>query len=449
LSLVVCSFCAFAQKDTLVLDRIVAVVGNAVILESEVEAQCQQMALQGVSITEALRCQVLEDLLFRKLLLFQAEIDSIEVSDEQVESELDRRFRYFLGQYPSVDVFEKTTGKTVDEYKDFYRPQVRELLLAQMMQNKIVGNLTVSPNEVREYFASLPPDSVPYINAQVEIGEIVKKPTVNPELKKYAKDQCEEYRQRALKGEDFTYLVKLGSQDPGSNGTGQNPQTKYENVQRATFVAEFDQYAFSMKPGEISPVFETEFGFHVMKLLARRGDFVDLQHILIKIPIDPADLEKARLKLDSIADLIKKDSISFTEAASRYSDDEDSKISGGSLYNPFTGDVKFEMDQLSQVDPGVALVIEKMKTGELSYAMLTQTRDGKEAYRILYMKGRTDPHKANLNDDWLRMQNDALINKEEEILKEWINKKLLNTYVKVNEDYKSCDFESNWLKAVK
>src|SRR5688572_13479673 len=266
-----------AQKDTLILDRIVAVVGSTIILESEVEMQCQQMEAEGVVITQAVKCQVLEELLYRKLLIHQADIDSIDVSDEQVESELDRRFRYFLGQYPSVEEFEKTTGKTVDEYKNIYRDQIRQLLISQTMQNQIVGSLTVSPSEVKEYFNSLPPDSVPYINAQVEIGEIVKKPEVNPELKKYAKEQCEELRQRALKGEDFTFLVMTYSKDPGSNGQNETGATKYVDIQRGTFVTEFDQYAFSMKPGELSPVFETAYGFHVMKLLTRKGDFVDLQ----------------------------------------------------------------------------------------------------------------------------------------------------------------------------
>lgn len=448
LFLTFCAFFAPAQNDSLVLDRIVAVVGNTVILESEIELQCQQLEADGINITQAVRCQILEDLLFKKLLMFEAELDSVVVTDEQVESELDRRFRYFLGQFPSIEQFEKTTGKTVDEYKDFFRPKVRELLIAQIMQNNIVGNLTVSPSEVKQYFNSLPPDSITYVNAQVEIGEIVKKPAVNPELKKYAKEQCEELRQRALKGEDFTYLVKTYNKDPGSNGLN-GADTKYVNVQRGTFVPEFDQWAFSLKPGELSPVFETDFGFHVMKLLARRGDFVDLQHILITIPVDPADLEKARQKLDSISGLIKKDSITFSEAASRFSDEENSKVNGGSIYNPYTGDTKFEMSQLSQIDPGLALVIEKMKTGEISLPALTQTSDGKDAYRILYIKSRTQPHVANLNEDWLLLQNEALIAKEKKILKEWISKKMETTYVKIADDYKSCDFESNWTKAIK
>ncbi|MEW6467433.1 MAG: peptidylprolyl isomerase [Bacteroidota bacterium] len=437
------------KKDTLVLDRIVAVVGNAIILESEIALQCQQLEAEGVIITQAVRCKVLEQLLYRKLLLHQAEVDSLYVTEEQVESELDRRFRYFLSQYPSIEQFEITTGKTVEEYKEIYREQVRQLLISQMMQNKIVGSLTVSPNEVKEYFSSLHPDSVPYINAEVEIGEIVKKPAVNPELKKYAREECEKLRQRALAGEDFTTLVKLYSKDPGSNGQNPEGKTQYDGIQRGSFVPEIDQYGFSMKPGEISPVFETDYGFHVMKLLARKGDFIDFQHILITVPVDPADLQKARLRLDSIADLIRKDSITFTEAASRFSDEEESKVNGGSLYNPYTGDTKFQVDQLSQVDPTLALVIEKMQTGELSQPTLTATRDGKEAYRILYIKSRTQPHKANLDQDWLRIQSDALIAKEEKLLKAWVDKILVNTYVKIAGDYKSCDFDSDWVKLSK
>src|ERR1051326_8214087 len=275
----------FAQVKT-TIDRVIAVVGNSPVLESELQTQCLQIKLSGEKVTRKMECQVLEQMLFRKLLLAQAEHDSVTVTDDQVEQELDKRFRYYVYQLGSVENFEKFYGKTVDKYKEDFRDDIRDILMAQKMQQKITGDITVSPNEVKTYFENLLPDSVPFINAEIEIGELVRKPKESPELRKYAREKIEDIRKRALSGEPFENLVRLYSEDPGSNGTNGAP-TMYKNVPRGQMVPEFDQYAFSLKPGEISPVFETSYGFHVMKLVARRGEVADMMHVLITVPVDP------------------------------------------------------------------------------------------------------------------------------------------------------------------
>jgi peptidyl-prolyl cis-trans isomerase SurA len=443
-------------QSPLVLDRVIAVVGGSVVLESELETQVLQYKMSGGKVSQDVKCKVLQQMLFRKLLLAQAQHDSLSVTEEQVDAELDKRFRYYIYQFGSVEAFEKFYGKTVDQYKEDYRDDIRDILLSQKMQQKITGDISVSPNEIKTYYEGLNPDSIPFINAEIEIGEIVRKPKENPELRAYAKQQVEDLLVRAKKGEDFTYLVRTYSQDQGSNGSvneGVVSPTEYDNIARGQFVPEFDQYAFSMKPDSITPVFETVFGFHIMKLLRRKGEVVDLQHILIKIPIDPQGLQKSKDYLDSLAGIIrsKKDSVShaFSEFASRYSDEDDSRSNGGKITNPNTGDTRFQLDEISQVDPSIVLTIEKLKTGELSEPVLCETSDGKQAYRVLYIFTRTEPHRENLKQDYLRIQNDALNAKQEEIIRKWIAKKLVGTYVRIEDDYKSCKFDNDWVKVSK
>lgn len=439
---------ALSAQQVIPIDRIIAVVGGNPVLESDLEMQCQQLKLSGENVTPELKVKVLEQLMYRKLLLHQAQLDSIEVKESEVEERMDRNFRYFIAQFGSVEEFEKFYGKTVAQYKEEFRNEIKEMLLAQKMEQKILGNVTVSPNEVRNYFNSLHKDSIPLINAEIEIGQLVRKPKENPELKNFAKQKLEEIRQRAIKGEDFDFLVKAYNEDPGSNGRSGAP-IKYVNIPRGQFVPEFDQFAFSMKPGDISPVFETVYGFHVMKLLARKGEVVDLQHILITVPIDPNELKKAKLFLDSLVLEIKMDSISFSEAASRFSDDEESAINGGKIINPSTGDTKFEMNEISQIDPSMVLIIEKLDVKQISEPTFMQTRDAKQAYRIMYIFSKTEPHKANLKEDYLRLQNEAIGIKHDKLKNDWVNKKLKITYVKIHDDYKDWKFESNWITVVK
>ncbi|MCC7301929.1 MAG: peptidylprolyl isomerase [Bacteroidia bacterium] len=434
-------------QDTITLDRIVAVVGNNIILESEIASQIAEYKRQGEPIPPNAKCILLEQLLVQRLLLAQAIRDSVEVSDQEVESELDRRLKYFIGKVGGdVAAFENFYGKPVEVFKEDYRDDVKNMLLIQRMTSKITGDLDVSPLEVQQYFESLHPDSVPFINAQVEIGQIMKKPVVNKEMKEYARMKAEEIYKDAKAGKDFTVLVKAYSCDPGSNGK-QGAPTYYTNIGRNTFVPEFEQWAFSLKPGEISPVFESPFGYHVLKLLARKGEFVDVAHVLVCIETSDEDLKKARTFLDSLGSMIAKDSISFVEAASRFSDDEETKISGGSVYNPFTGEYKFEMEQLSQFDPALFLVVDKLGSGEVSASLPTSDRtDGKQAFRIIYIKSRTQPHRANMKEDYQRLKDDAQAAKEEKLLRDWVNKRTGGVHVWIADDFKSCSFGSVWIK---
>lgn len=423
------------------IDGVVAVVGNNIIMQSEIESQYLQYTAQSETVSDKTKCKVFEELLYQKLLLTQAQRDSVEVSEAQVDSELERRLRYFIAQLGSEEKFVEYYGKSVDAFKLDLRDNIKELLLAQTMQGKITNNIKITPADVRAYFEKIPIDSLPLINAEIEIGQIVKNPFVSDAAKMEAREKIEGLRKRVLKGEDFASLAVLYSEDPGSSKNG----GKYEGIQRGAFVPEFDAISFKLKNGEISEVFETSYGFHFMQLIERRGEIVDLRHILISPKVSSPDMLKAKNILDSIYTLLLRDSISFTDAAARYSDDLDSKNNGGLIINPGSGTSKFQMDELGQLDPTLIFSVDKMKVGDFTQPMLMTTKDSKQAYRIILLKSRTEPHRANLKDDYQKIQSVALAEKQKKAVDEWIKKKVGSTYVKITGEYKSCSFDNKWV----
>ncbi len=428
-----------------VIDRVVAVVGGNIILESEIEAQYNQYLGMGYKACQQTRCTILEDVMYQKLLLAQAAHDSLKVTESQVDQEIERKLQYYIKQFGSVEKFEAYNGKSVESFKNDIREKQREYLLSQQMQGKITGDLTVSPKEVFAYFSALPADSVPLINSEIEIGQIVRRPPPNNELKIYARQRIEEVRKKVVGGEmDFCAAAAAYSDDPGSKMTC----GFYKSIQRGQFVPEFEAVAFHLKPNEFSDVFETEYGFHFVQLVERRGDEIDVRHILVAVQSAPTDLLKAKGTLDSVKRILQTDTLKFCEAAAKYSDDKDTKNACGLLVNPQTGTTLFEMDLLSQIDPSILFTLDNMKPGEISDPVLMQTRDAKQAYRILYLKKRTLPHKANLREDFPKIEEAALAQKQQKVIKEWVNRKLKTTYASIAEDYMSCKFENNWAQTV-
>ena len=429
---------AFAQPTP--IDGVVAIVAGSPVLMSDIESMRHQAKQDSVPFD---RCSALEDILYEKLLLAQAIKDSVEVTDEQVEDELDRRLRQYIPQFGSIKAFEEFLGKSVEQFKADSREELREKLLVQRMQAKITDGISVSPAEIKEFYEAIPKDSIPLINAEVEIGHILKAAKIDPELKKYAKDKIAGLRDDIIAGrKDFATAAIINSMDPGSASQG----GLYKNIQRGTFVPEFDAIAFRSKEKEVSAVFESKWGYHILVVESKRGEEIDVRHILIIPEPSPEDLSKAKYFLDSIADLVRKDSITLTEAASRFSEDEDTKLSGGLIANPYTGSTKFEMSQLSQIDPSLVFTTDKLKVGEISAPTLTQSSDGKQAYHVIYVKSRTEPHRANLREDYQRIQDEALAAKKEKIINAWIKKKIATTYVRISEEYKNCKFDNVWIQ---
>ena len=435
--LMVSVFQAKAQNEK-VIDEIAALVGSHPVYWSDVEAQFAQAKAQGMKGDPiALKCEIFENLIFQKLLVYQAEIDSLVVSDDQVNSELDRRLRYYIQQFGSQQKLEEFYDKSLEEFKNELREPLRLELLSQQAQAAIVENVKMTPNETKEYFNSLSTDSIPIIPTEYEIGQIVKTPVVGPTQLKEARDKLAALRARIVKGEKFSTLAVLYSEDPGSAAKG----GELGMFTRGAMAPEFESSAFNLKnKGDISEVIKTKFGYHLLQLIERKGDFVNVRHILIIPKVSPDDLVVAAAKLDSIADLVRHDSLTFTKAALRYSDDP-GKVNGGLIQSQSSGNTSLAADEL---DPKVFFVIDKMKPGEISASVPYLTEDGTQAYRVLYLQLRTEPHKANMKDDYNRIQEWALDNKKAKVVAKWIETKSKTAYIRLGDKFKSCDYKYKW-----
>ncbi len=421
-----------------ILDKVIAVVGKNPLLLSEVETTLLQQKENTPTNT---KCKVFEDLLFQKLLLAQADRDSIVVSDNEIDGELTRRIQYYVGMLGSEEKFEQYYGKRISVFKDELRDDVKNQLLAQKMQQKITGDSKLTPNEVRTFYNSQPQDSMPLISSEVEIGQLVCKPPISLDEKLEVKTQLEKYRQRVLNGESMSVLAALYSEDPGSAKNG----GRYESVMRGQMVPEFEAAAFKTKNGEVSEIFETTYGYHFLQVVARKGESVDLRHILMAPKTSQLDVIKARTKLDSLQKLIANGTLKFNDAALQFSDDKDTKQNGGIILNPQTNTSKWTVEELGQTDQNMVFILDKMQIGEVSPVMQHATSDGKQGWRIIQLKSRTEPHKANLKDDYTKLLTMATFNKQKTAMTDWITKKSKSTYIKIDNEFNSCKLEYNWV----
>ncbi len=439
LTLLISCSCLYAQT-AIPVDRVIAVVGGKAILQSDLETQYLQYKSQGYDKMDNVHCFILEELLYQTLLMNQAEIDSVKVSDAQVESELERRLRYFVSQIGSEKKLEEYYKKSIAEIKNEFRDLVKEQLMVQSMQAQITEGVKISPSEVRAFFNSIPSDSLPLISAEVEIAHIVAYAETPRELKEIAIEKIKGLRERIVKGESFSTLAVLYSEDPGSAKRG----GELGFVSKADLVPEFSAAAFKLKGNEVSEIVESEYGYHIIQLIDKKGNQINVRHILVKPGTSNDEVRKAKERLELVrADIEKTDSLSFALAAEKHSDDKTTKNNGGMIMNPATGGTWFEMDQL---DASVFFVIDKMKAGEISQPVPYKTPDGKEGYRLLYLKSRTAPHRANLKDDYARIQGYALNDKQNKIINKWVADKIALTYIRMNEDFSDCKFTNPWPK---
>lgn len=428
------------KSQPVIIDRVVAIVGKNTVLQSEIETQLMQMRAQGISVQSNTRCQVFEELLEQKLMINQAVIDSIEVSDSDVELEMNSRLQYFVRQIGSEQALEEYYNKSLLEIKEDLRDIVRDQLITRNVQQEIAGYITVTPSEVRSFYSRLPPDSIPMINSQVELRQIIKYPEYSETEKFEVKERLNQLRQRIAGGDDFATMAILYSQDPGTSKKG----GELGFVSKTDVVPEFANVAFSLKDNRVSQVFESEFGFHIVQLIERRGDLVNVRHILMVPTASTEAREKAKKQLDSLTQAIRLDSINFRLAAAKYSDDEDTRMSGGLLINQNTGSSRFELDQL---DPADYVAIRDLKIGEISPTFETKDDKGKPVYKVLYLASQTKPHTANLKEDYDILQEMALMDKRMKTVDDWIREKQKKTYVRVDEAFKNCTLKNpDWLK---
>ena len=421
------------------IDQIVAVVGDNKILMSDVENQYIQMIQSQPEGMEITKCDVYEELLFQKLLLHQAELDSTFVSDEEVEGNMDRRIDMLIRQVGSQMQLEEFYGKTVTEIKEEMRVLMKEQLTAQRMQQTIVGDLEVTPSEIREFYNNIPKDSLPLINSQIEVAQIVKSPVLSEKSKQEAWNRLEEIRIRIEEGSKFSTMAILYSEDPGSARNG----GLYEGIKRGQFVKEFEAVAFGLEIGEVSEIFETQYGYHICKLEAKRGQLIDVRHVLMVPKTEQSDIDESRRFLDSLRVIIDDGIYSFEYAAQEYSDDKTTRNSGGMLVNMNTGTTKFE---IQEVDRSIYFSIEYVNVGGISQPMLFTGVDNKKGYRIVKLISRSEPHRANLEDDYQQLEQFALMSKQDEILADWVEQKIEDSYVRLNDSYLNCEFKYKWVK---
>jgi peptidyl-prolyl cis-trans isomerase SurA len=423
----------------LLVDGVLAVVGKNIVLKSDLNQAMDAQKKQNPQI-EIDQCNVFEELLLEKLLLHQADLDSVEVSEDEVQANIDRRIEVFIQQIGSRQRLEQYYGKSILEIKEEMSVLIRNQMTAQRMLGTINGDIEITPSEVRLFYNDIPLDSLPLINAEVKYAEIVKFPKVSDEAMQEAIDQLKNIKERIENGSSFSTMAVLYSDDEGSSKNG----GEYKGIKRGQFVKEFEAVAFNLAINEISDPFKTEYGYHVVQLQAKRGQELDLRHVLIKPKISAENLEAAKLSVDSIRIAILAKEITFEEAAKEFSDDDASKLNGGLSVNPQTGESSWETGQL---DKTIFYALETIEEGTLSTATFFRTRDEKEGYKIIKLIDRSAAHTADLGADYQRIQQVAKAQKQQEALEEWVNEKIDDTYVRVNNEYLSCTFKRKWLNA--
>ncbi|MCU0360555.1 MAG: peptidylprolyl isomerase [Bacteroidia bacterium] len=436
-SLLLCLNFSFFQAQSEVIDRVIAVVGKYPILLSDLQSSMLQRENQGLPPD---KCRAFEMLLYQKLLVAQADRDSVTVSDAEVDQELSRRMAFFIQQFGSEEKLEEFYGKRTNVIKDELRADVQEQMLAERMAGQISGNTKVSPAEIREFYNAMPEDSLPLVESEVELQQLVRKPVWSKEAKEEAKALLESYRQRVIKGQaSMSTLARLYSEDPGSAREG----GIYKNVSRGTMEPAFDATAFRLKNGEISEVFETSYGYHFIELVQRKGEVVDLRHILIIPKMTASDFFTCKRELDTLYKEMNEGKISFEDAVKKYSDDKDTKQNAGLMINPRTASTKFDNEILSQLDQNLIVTLAGMNVGDISKPMEFMDMDGKRAYRILKLKNRIDPHRTNLKDDYQKLATMAVAEKNRKLIKDWIKKRSATTYIKLDTGF-DCTYENNW-----
>lgn len=420
-------------------DGIVAVVGDQVILYSDFETEKVQLARgQELPDSQRMYCFVLEQLIVRKLLLAQAEIDSLPIEEDRIEAEIDNRIRNFQRQAGSIQELERYLGKTIQEFKEEIRPKMREQMLSQQMEGTITGNVRVSPQEVQTYYKEIPEDSLPVIPTEVEVAQLLIELPISKLSEDFAIEQLQDLKKRILKGESFEKLARAYSMDPGSKNTG----GMLPEFGRGEMVGAFERMAFKLKEDSISEVFKTEFGYHIMKLKKRKGERILAAHILIRPENTSDDYLQASKQADSVYQLLTTGEMQWCDAVKKFSSEKlGNRGYCGFLMDEATG---MQKNLFESLPSDVKQVVDKMKEGEYSQPAITMTPDGRSLYRILYLKKFVAPHRANLIQDYSRIQMEAESRKKQEALDKWVDKFRAKTYIRVMPRGIECENISRW-----
>jgi peptidyl-prolyl cis-trans isomerase SurA len=430
----------FGQKEN-VVDKIAAQIGDNVILKSDIEAQKIQMVQAKMEVSSATDCSILEELMYQNLLMNQAKLDSLVVSDAQVDGEMENRLRMLEQQIGSRQKLEEFYGKSTSQIKEEFRETIKDRLLAQDMEYKITEGVTVTPKEVKEYFSTVVDDSIPFINSKLSFQQIVFYPEVTEADKKMTYDKLNDIRNGILAGKSFETQARIHSMDPGSASQG----GKYKAT-RGMMVPQFDAAVFSLNVGEVSPIFETNYGYHIVTLLDRKGDDYTCRHILLIPEYSNKALEMASLKMDSCYKELSSKHITWDEAVLKYSNDELTKQNKGIITNPINGEQTWDMEDLNQVDQQIYVLTDALEKGDITTPnMYVDIYDHKQGIRIVRLMDRSAPHKANLNDDFTLIKNAAENDKKQKAISKWTKSKIANAYIRIDEEYLGCNFKNPWV----
>jgi peptidyl-prolyl cis-trans isomerase SurA len=429
----------FAQGGGTSIDGIVAVIGKSVILRSDLEKHFNDYKMQFKTIEDPdeVYCTILENLVYNKLMVNQAELDSIEVSDEEVDYRLNTRIQYFLQQTGGdVKYIENYFNKSMADIKKEMREMMYEQALIEQVQAGITGSITITPSEVHQFASKISPDSMPTVSTTYQFGEIVKIPPVSDEEIASVKEQLMSYRERVLRGERFGALARLYSDDPGSASKGGD----LGFVERGTLYPEFEAAAFNLKTGEISQIVKTQAGYHIIQLIERRGESIHVAHILIQPKPSTDEQVRAITYLDSVRKVIHDEKLTLEEAAKKFSEGP-TRLNGGMVVNPYNNSLSFDRQSL---DEATFTTINKLIPGEFSECVPFVNDDGVMAYRIIYLKEKVLEHKANLVEDYDMIKNAALEQKKYDAMEKWVLDKVKVTNIKISEQYKYCPFVTKW-----
>jgi peptidyl-prolyl cis-trans isomerase SurA len=431
---------SFAQQKPLTLDKIVAQIGENVILKSDIESQKAQEIDSVKNITANQDCEILEKLLMQNLFLNQAEIDSIKISDAQVDGEMENRLRVIEQQIGGRQKMEEFYNKTVTQIKNEFRPLIKKRLMTEEMQRQITGATNITPKEIEEYYKNLPSDSIPFINAKISIQQIVIFPKITQEDRQITINKLKEIREDILKGKSFETQARIHSQDPGSALQGGQM-----TASRGMMVPPFEAAVFGLKPGEISNVFETDYGYHIVQLLERKGDDYTCRHILLVPEFNRQSLTDASSKMEECYSKLKQNQITWDQGVLQYSNDNNTRHNKGIITNPITGEQGWSMEDLNQIDQQIFILTNALNAGDLTTPSLYfDFNEKKQGIRIVRLMNRIGPHKANLEQDYTLIQRATENDKKEKILSNWIKTKIGNAYIRIDKEYENCNYKYSW-----
>ena len=439
------SACVLAQPTQpkrVVADKIIAIVGDKIILKSDVENSILDMQRQNVEVPANARCLILEQAMAIKAMVLQAQKDSIPVTEEEVESDIDNRIRNFITQYGSKEELERIATKSVYQLKEDFREPIRDQMLSRAMRNKIVEDIRITPLEVHAYYSKIPKDSLFLYESEVEVSQLVKYPKASRDAEEYCIQQLKDFKQQIESGKkDFKTLAGIYTMDPGSKETG----GQYEvNRSQKDLDPVWLSKVFTLKEGQVSNPFKSKFGYHILQLVSRAGDEAVVRHILLIPQVSSIEMKQARDKLDSVRALLVDGKIKFGEAVSRNSDDEISKFNAGQVTNR-EGSSFLTIDQL---DKDMVVMLNNLVVGDYSQPTEFTDERGRKGIRIVYLKNKTEPHRENLKDDYNRISQRALEEKKNTALENWFNKKIATYYIMIDKEYQGCEELKKWVGAI-